>query len=87
MDVVRHTIEDLGGTVRMESRPGVGTTFFIELPLTLAITDAFIAAIGSEIFAVPLSEVREVIEVEEAGIRLLEGGEIAVFRGSAMPVI
>ena len=87
MDVVRHTIEDLGGTVRMESRPGVGTTFFIELPLTLAITDAFIAAIGSEIFAVPQSGVHEVIEVEEAGIRLLEGGEIAVFRGSAMPVI
>ena len=87
MDVVRHTIEDLGGTVRMESRPGVGTAFFIELPLTLAITDAFIAAIGSEIFAVPQSGVREVIEVEEAGIRLLEGGEIAVFRGSAMPVI
>ena len=87
MDVVRHTIEDLGGSVRMESRPGLGTTFFIELPLTLAITDAFIAAIGGEIFAVPQSGVREVIEVEEAGVRLLEGGEIAVFRGSAMPVI
>ena len=87
MDVVRHTIEDLGGSVRMESRPGVGTAFFIELPLTLAITDAFIAAIGSEIFAVLQSGVREVIEVNEAGIRLLEGGEIAMSRGSAMPVI
>ena len=87
MDVVRTTIEDLGGSVRMESRPGAGTTFFIELPLTLAITDAFIAAIGSETFAVPQSGVREVIEIEEAGIRSLEGGEIAVFRGSAMPVI
>jgi two-component system chemotaxis sensor kinase CheA len=87
MDVVRTTIEDLGGSVRMESRPGAGTTFFIELPLTLAITDAFIAAIGSETFAVPQSGVREVIEVEEAAIRSLEGGDIAVFRGSALPVI
>jgi two-component system chemotaxis sensor kinase CheA len=87
MDVVRHTIEDLGGSVRMESRPGSGTRFFIELPLTLAITDAFIAAIGDEIFAVPQAGVREVIEVDALGIRLLEGAEVAVSRGSAMPVI
>ena len=87
MDVVRHTIEELGGSVRMESRPGSGTRFFIELPLTLAITDAFIAAIGGEIFAVPHAGVREVIEVDALGIRLLEGAEVAVSRGSAMPVI
>ena len=87
MDVVRHTIEELGGTVRMESRTGIGTSFFIELPLTLAITDAFIAAIGGDIFAVPQSGVREVIEVDAQGIRRLEGGEVTVCRGSAMPVI
>src|SRR5689334_25441924 len=39
MDVVRTTIEDLGGSVRMESTPGVGTRFTIDLPLTLAIAD------------------------------------------------
>ena len=87
MDVVRHTIEELGGSVRMESRPGSGTRFFIELPLTLAITDAFIAAIGGEIFAVPQAGVREVIEVDALGIRHLEGAEVAVSRGIAMPVI
>jgi two-component system chemotaxis sensor kinase CheA len=87
MDVVRTTIEELGGSIVMESRPGTGTSFQIELPLTLAITDAFIAAIGPSIFAVPQSGVREVIEVEALSIRRVERGEVTVWRGTAMPVI
>jgi two-component system, chemotaxis family, sensor kinase CheA len=87
MDVVRTTIEDLGGSVRMESAAGVGTRFTIDLPLTLAIADAFIARVGDDTFAIPQTAVREVIEVETAAIRLLEGSEVAPYRGLAIPVV
>jgi two-component system, chemotaxis family, sensor kinase CheA len=87
MDVVRTTIEELGGSMRMESAAGIGTRFIIELPLTLAITDAFIARVGSQTFAVPQSAVREVIELESVAIRMLERHEVAAYRGIAMPVV
>jgi two-component system chemotaxis sensor kinase CheA len=87
MAVVRKTVQELGGTLRLSSTPGVGTRFTIELPLTLAITDALIATVGAHTFAIAQSAVREVIEVEEAAIRLLEGGEITPFRGTALPLL
>ena len=87
MAVVRKTVQDLGGTIRMTSMAGQGTRFSIDLPLTLAITDALIAAVGSQTFAVPQSAVREVIEVDASAIRVLEGGEVVPFRGQALPVI
>jgi two-component system chemotaxis sensor kinase CheA len=87
MAVVRKTVQDLGGTLRLASTPGMGTRFTIELPLTLAITDALIASIGTHTFAVAQSAVREVVEVDEAAIRVLEGGEITSFRGAPLPVL
>jgi len=87
MAVVHTTVQELGGTMRMESSPGVGTRFIIELPLTLAVTDALIAAVGSQTFAVPQSAVREVIEVEAAAIRQLADGEVVSFRAQALPII
>jgi two-component system chemotaxis sensor kinase CheA len=87
MSVVRTTVQELGGTMRMESAAGVGTRFVLELPLTLAVTDALIAAVGAETFAVPQSAVREVIEVDADAIRLLGDGEVVSFRGQALPII
>ena len=87
MAVVRSTVQDLGGSMRMVSTPGAGTRFTIALPLTLAITDALIARVGSHTFAVPQSAVREVVEIEAAAIRRLEEREVTVFRGGALPVI
>jgi two-component system chemotaxis sensor kinase CheA len=87
MAVVRTTVQELGGTVRMVSTPGVGTRFIIELPLTLAITDALIARVGSQTFAVPQTAVREVIELDASAIRTLEGSEVAPYRGGALPVV
>jgi two-component system chemotaxis sensor kinase CheA len=87
MAVVRKTVQDLGGTLRLASTPGMGTRFTIELPLTLVITDALIASIGTHTFAVPQSAVREVVEVDEAAIRVLEGGEITTFRNAPLPVL
>src|SRR5690606_27970329 len=57
MAVVRLTVQELGGVLRMTTERGRGTTFSMELPLTLAITDALIARVGEETFAVPQSAV------------------------------
>ena len=87
MAVVRNTVQELGGVIRMTSTPGHGTRFSIDLPLTLAITDALIARVGAQTFAVPQTSVREVIEVEASAVRAIEGGEVAPYRGTALPVI
>jgi two-component system chemotaxis sensor kinase CheA len=87
MAVVRKTVEEVGGTLRLASAQNRGTRFTIELPLTLAITDALIASVGTHTFAVPQASVREVVEIEEASIRSVEGGEITPFRAAALPVV
>ena len=87
MAVVRRTVQDLGGSLRLWTEPGVGTRFTIELPLTLAITDAMLARVGTQTFAVPQSAVREVIEIEEAAVRSVQDGEITSYRGSALPLL
>jgi two-component system chemotaxis sensor kinase CheA len=87
MNVVRETLQELGGTIHLETEPGRGTRFIIELPLTLAITAAMIARIGDQIFAIPQAAVREVAEFEAAAIQALPDAEVIEFRGAALPVI
>ena len=53
MDVVRRTIEELGGTLAISTRPGLGTRFTARLPLTLAIADALIVEVAGQAFAIP----------------------------------
>ncbi len=87
MAVVHSTVQELGGAIRMVSTPGQGTRFIIDLPLTLAITDALLARVGAQTFAVPQAAVREVIEIDAAAIRNLEGSEMTPYRGTALPLI
>ena len=87
MAVVRRTVQELGGSLRLWTEQGRGTKFTIELPLTLAITDALLARVGSHQFAVPQAAVREVIEIEESAIRQLEDGEVVPYRGMALPLL
>jgi len=87
MSVVRDTVQDLGGTLTLETTAGEGTTFRMVLPLTLAITDALIVHAGDRVFAVPQSAVREVAEVDPAAIRVIENNELVTHRGAALPVL
>ncbi|MEP7212308.1 MAG: chemotaxis protein CheA [Acidobacteriota bacterium] len=87
MDVVRRAVDELNGTISLETRAHLGTTFTIQLPLTLAIADALIVAVDKERFAVPQAGVREVIEVERSAVRRLENNEIIEYRGAALPLV
>ena len=87
MAVVKTTVEELNGTMSLQTAPGEGTRFVIELPLTLSITDALIAHVGDRTFAVPQANVREVLEMDPALVRQIEQHEIAPFRGGTLPIL
>jgi len=87
MDVVRRSIRDLDGSLSLETNPGKGTKFRIELPLTLAITDALIATVDGQTFAINRSSVQEVMEVEPQKVKVLENNEIIVHRDQVLPLV
>jgi two-component system chemotaxis sensor kinase CheA len=87
MDVVRSTVEELGGTLSLETENGKGTRFTIKLPLTLAIAEAIIVSVNGQKFAVPQSALREVMEVETSSIKVLENNEIISYRGGVLPLV
>ena len=87
MDVVRKATEELGGRMSLTTKVSEGTTFTIELPLTLAIAEALIVSVNGQRFAVPQSAVREVLEVESSATRILENNEIISYRGRVLPLI
>lgn len=87
MAVVRNTVEGLGGTLALASEAGRGTRFTMHLPVTLAIADALIVAVGEQRFAVPQSVVREVIEVEPEKVKAFESNQVIAYRGGVLPII
>jgi two-component system chemotaxis sensor kinase CheA len=87
MNVVKNTILGLGGSFDLNTEPGRGTLFTIQLPLTVAIADALIVSSGDQRFAVPQSSVREVIEVESSQVKALENNEIISYRGGVLPLV
>jgi len=87
MDVVKKATQELGGRISLTTNAAEGTTFTIELPLTLAIAEAFIVSVNDQRFAVPQSGVREVLEVESASTKVLENNEIIPYRGKVLPLL
>lgn len=87
LDVVRTTIESLGGIVEVETTKGVGTEFIIRLPLTLSIIKALLVNVGDEAYAIPLNSVREVVELSSSAIEIFDNREIISLRGELMPFI
>ena len=87
MSVVQSAVQELSGSMRLETEKGTGTRFVIELPVTLAITDALIAKVGSETFAVPQASVREVVDVPIATLLQVERNEVMPYRAAALPVV
>lgn len=97
--VVRRCVQDLGGSITLDSQVGVKTKFRIQLPLTLAIADALLATAGGQTFAVPLSAVQEIIEVRPQDVTIiapsivslgsepLVRGEIIYHRGTILPLL
>jgi chemotaxis protein CheY-P-specific phosphatase CheC/chemotaxis signal transduction protein len=87
LDVVRKTVEDMGGSLRVKSRPGRGTTITITLPLTMAIIPAILVESASSIFAIPLSLVREVVKTKRSNFTHVGQNAIIRLRDEVISVI
>jgi two-component system chemotaxis sensor kinase CheA len=87
MAVVRNAVQGLGGALALASEAGRGTRFTIQLPVTLAIADALIVAVGNQRFAIPQSSVHEVMEVEPEKVKAFQSNEVIGYRGGVLPII
>ncbi|QJX80514.1 chemotaxis protein CheA [Priestia megaterium] len=84
LDVVKTKIESLGGSVKVTTEVGVGTTFIIVLPLTLSIIQSLLVRQGEQTFAVPLANVLETIFVEEEQIRTIMEQPVLYYRNEIL---
>ncbi|HMM75870.1 MAG TPA: chemotaxis protein CheA [Gammaproteobacteria bacterium] len=87
MDVVKRSIEALRGTVEIESRPGLGTTVRIRLPLTLAIIDGFLVGVGKARYVIPLDTMVECLECPPPMRRAAHSRGYVDLRGEVLPVL
>src|SRR5690606_3423510 len=72
MDVVKTRISQLNGSIEIESKLGVGTTMRIKVPLTLAILPTLMVMVQGRKFALPMSVVREIFELESARTNVVD---------------
>ncbi len=86
MDVVKTRVAELGGTLKVNSRLGNGSELELTVPLTLAILRVLMVRVESRLFALPLSNVEEVFELQDGQDSLLDGGMVARHRGRALPL-
>lgn len=88
MDVVKTNIEQLQGEVLVTTELGVGSTFKITLPLTLAIIDGMVVRCGDERFIIPLSHVHESVKTTTQELQASVAiGEVLLLRGENLPVL
>lgn len=92
LDVVKTNIEKVGGRVEVFSDKDIGTTFRLNLPLTLVIINAFIIIIAGKFFAIPQNEIREVVLVGDGEnknrfIKMLQEKPSLVLRGELIPLV
>lgn len=87
LDVVKNSIETLGGSIEVLFQANAGTTFKISLPLTLAIIQGLLVQCGQEIYAIPLSFVAETGIFFPEDVRTVGQQEIIMLRGKVLPII
>ena len=87
LDVVKSKIEALSGEVEVKSVLGVGSTWIIRLPLTLAIIQALMVVIGGEKYAISLGSIQTIEDIPTDEIRLIQNKAVIHLRGNVIPLI
>ena len=87
LDVVQTVLQRLKGSVQIETRPGQGTKFRLQLPLTLAIIKALLFRVEHRLYAIPLGAVGEIARADESDLHLVDGCEMLQLRNQVLPVI
>ncbi|MDD2968326.1 MAG: chemotaxis protein CheA [Lachnospiraceae bacterium] len=87
LDVVRSKIEALSGEVEVKSKLGVGSTFVIRLPLTLAIIQALMVVVGNEKYAISLGSIQTIEDIRPEDIKQVQSKEVINLRGNVIPIV
>ncbi len=87
LDVVKATIESLGGSITIDSTEGKGSRFSIQLPLTLSIISVMLVEIEKEIYAIPLSSIIETSIIRNSDIMNAHNQKVIDFRGKVVPLV
>jgi two-component system chemotaxis sensor kinase CheA len=87
MDVVKRSVEALRGQIAITSELGKGTTFRLQLPLTLAIIEGLLVAVGKGRYVLPMSLVEECIELTAQDIERAHDNRLANVRGELVPYV
>jgi two-component system chemotaxis sensor kinase CheA len=88
MDVVRRNIVNLGGRIQVQTTPGRGTRFTLVIPLTLAVLDGMVVAVGQERYILPLTSILESFRPAKAAVRSLASGtEVVSIRGEFVRLV
>ncbi len=86
VDVAKTKVESMGGTFRIQSRKGQGTTFSLRFPLTLAIIKALLIRSGDERFAVPVVGIVETLDITPLDKKYIQQQEALLLRGEVIPL-
>jgi two-component system chemotaxis sensor kinase CheA len=87
VDAVVNRVRALGGSVDLRSAAGEGTTLSIRLPVTLAIIPAMLTGVERETYAVPLTHVRETLQLGPTVLRQVRGRDVLVLRDEVIPLL
>ena len=87
MDVVRDRLSSVGGFVEVRTEPGRFTTFFLTLPITLAIIKALIIKVGEYTMALPMTSISEIVLIDRDSVQSIEGNPVYNLRDEPLPLI
>ncbi|MGG4488951.1 chemotaxis protein CheW [Metabacillus idriensis] len=87
LDVVKNTIEALGGSISIDSKEGAGSLFSIQLPLTLSIISVMLVKLSNETFAIPISSIIETAVISKDEVMSAHNQKVIDFRGRIVPLI
>ena len=87
VDAVVSRVRSIGGSVELRTALGKGTSITIRLPVTLAIIQALLARVGDETYALPLTHVRETLQLTPAVVRRVRGNDVLVLRDEVLPLL
>ncbi|MBN2577417.1 MAG: chemotaxis protein CheA, partial [Pirellulales bacterium] len=87
MDIIKAKIDELGGSVELESQPGQGTVVTIILPLTLAVLPSLLTEVGGDVYAFPLEAVTEITCLKPEDLSPVHQQRTACLRGRVISVL